>query len=263
MMKRLAKYLVCCIVFFGCGYHFPIEDDTVNEISVNSVELDSSSFGVDTVYQLDQVGFFLYSKLLLFQEDKDHVEAIRFADSLISIANQSEQLDSVNLLSLKGFSLGELGRIDQQELIYLSMIEIAPRNINGYLDMAFLCNNQKRYNDVIFYIDKVIELEPNDPGHIYKRAHFRKNMEDGEGAFHDYKSVEEYHLEDEMFYEGLSLVEIMDIHDTINGCIDLIKAQKLGSSNVNEPIIQFKCYERVGDFEWPPGVEEKNKQSKL
>ena len=75
-------------------------------------------------------------------------------DKLITIAHKAKQL----------------GDYERAEEIYKHAIKLAPDNVSGYVEVANLYLDLKRFNDANIYLQKAIKLDPSNPQPYYKSA---------------------------------------------------------------------------------------------
>ncbi|MHC4962273.1 MAG: tetratricopeptide repeat protein [Planctomycetota bacterium] len=76
----------------------------------------------------------------------------------------------VDKLIAMGSKAKQLGHYERAEEIYKHAIKLAPDHVNGYVEIANLYLDSKRFSDANVYLQKAIKLDPNNPQPYFKSA---------------------------------------------------------------------------------------------
>jgi tetratricopeptide (TPR) repeat protein len=95
---------------------------------------------------------------------KEYDKAIDSFDHAIELSSQTDLQSDIltRVLQGKGHCMFELGRYDEAEKLYRSLIEIQPDNYNGYIGLAKSLIERKNPVEAIKYCDKALEMNPQN-----------------------------------------------------------------------------------------------------
>ena len=95
---------------------------------------------------------------------KEYDKAIELLNHAIELSSQSGLQSDILTIVLqgKGHCMFELGRYDEAEKLYRSLIEIQPDNYNGYVGLANSLIERKNPVEAMKYCDKALEMNPQN-----------------------------------------------------------------------------------------------------
>lgn len=141
--------------------------------------------------------------------------------------------DSTSLSALNNIAnvLGDMGR-QEEALVYLQkVIRIYPKDVGGYVNLAFAYTEQGEYTKALKLNNKVLEMDPRIPYAYNNRGFVKYKLKDLKGAMEDINHSLEMLPGNSFAFKNRALVFI-ELKQYHFACEDLKRAILLGFSKM-------------------------------